>query len=180
MFAGRASPFKRLAFRHCQQASRYVAVFQADGPSEMRSVIVGESSFRHVLAVLGDDPGVAHDAAALAGTHGARLSLVQTWSPPFALWGLGSPVILPTGLSHESVLSGLATAADDRVRAIVRQLAHPGPLEYWCRRGRVSTVAFDAARSAKYDAVVVPNCLASRGLSWLATSGPSASRKPEC
>jgi hypothetical protein len=132
-----------------------------------------------VVAVLGEDSLVAHAAAELARVHEARLSVVQTWSPPFASWGFAHPALLPLVLCRECVLSELAAAADARVRAIVRELAYPGPLEFCCRRGRLSTVALSAACSEKYDAVVVRDCWVLRCLwrtgsfrSWLLDAAP--------
>lgn len=122
----------------------------------------GGRAFRHVLAVVGNDPTVAHAAAGLARVGDARLSLVQTWSAPVALWGLGHPAVLPLGLSRVRAVAELAAAADERIRSIARELDHPGPLDFRCCRGRVSAVALRAARSGIYDAVVVRDGLLAR------------------
>jgi hypothetical protein len=147
--------------------------------SPPRGVRASAGGFRRVVAVLGEDSLVAHAAAELARVHEARLSVVQTWSPPFASWGFAHPALLPLVLCRECVLSELAAAADARVRAIVRELAYPGPLEFCCRRGRLSTVALSAACSEKYDAVVVRDCWVLRCLwrtgpfrSWLLDAAP--------
>jgi hypothetical protein len=110
-----------------------------------------------VLAVLGDDASVAHAAADLARECGARLSLVQTWVAPVLLWGLCYPTLQPYAVSRERALAELAAGADERIRAIARGLDHPGPLDFRCCRGRVSTVASRAARTGVYDVVVVPD-----------------------
>jgi hypothetical protein len=117
---------------------------------------------RHVLAVLDRDSTIADAAAALARLNGARLSIVQTWSPPLAFWGLDHPSLMPFPISRARALGELAAEADVRLRRVVRELEHPAPLEFRCCRGRASTVALRAARSGAFDAVVVSNCLALR------------------
>jgi hypothetical protein len=115
-----------------------------------------------VLAVLGRDPTIAGAAADLARRDGARLSIVQTWSPPLAFWGLDHPSLIPFPTSRARAVGELAAEADVNLRRVVRELEHPGPLEFRCCRGRESTVALRAARSGAFDAVVVSNCLALR------------------
>jgi hypothetical protein len=122
----------------------------------------GEAGYRHVLAVLGEDSAIAHAAAELARLNRARLSVVQTWHAPVVLWSLAHPFLIPPGFSRDAETARLATEADARLRGIVRELDHPGPLEFRCCRGRTSSVALRAARSGAYDAVFVADCLALR------------------
>jgi hypothetical protein len=126
------------------------------------------AGFRRVLALLDADGYVAHVAAELALEHRACLSIVQTWSPAIVLFGLDWPGVLAGSPTRESAIRGLAADADSRLRALVGDLPYPGPIEFRCRRGRVSAVALDAARSGDYDAIVAPQTPA---LSLLARSG---------
>jgi hypothetical protein len=95
--------------------------------SAPRGIAAGRQTFCRVLAVLGDDSiAVAHAASELAHLHRSRLSLVQTWTAPATLCGLGHPSLLSLNLSRADVLNQLAATADAHVRAIVRELTYSG------------------------------------------------------
>jgi hypothetical protein len=118
---------------------------------------------RRVVAILGDDSWVASHAADLAERCRARLSLIQTWSVPLALLGLGSPaVIARPEFSRECALEECASAADQRVRKVVRELGSRLPVEFQCRRGSVSTITFREIRAAAHGTVILSDCVLAR------------------
>jgi hypothetical protein len=112
---------------------------------------------RAVLAVIEKDHHVALVAAELTRAHGARLTLIQCWRPPFLLWGLTQPSVLPVattlGATRDRAVADLLLDTEQRLRALVREL-DVAPCQYWSERGRPSTVAARAARTGDYDAIV--------------------------
>jgi len=120
------------------------------------------AGYRQMLAVLGKDATIAQAAADLARREQARLSIVQTWQAPLSFCALGHPFWISTGMSLEALHDAIAAEAEARLRTVLRELDHDGPLAFRCCRGRPDVFAFRALRSGAYDAVVVADTPALR------------------
>lgn len=108
----------------------------------------------HVLVVLGSDDSCLRDAAELARSSNARLTVVQTWQVSRFLWGLGAFGFVPVSL--ETLTRDAEEDADSRLKSLVTSL-DSGPVAFRCRRGRPRLVARRESTTGNYDVIFAPS-----------------------
>lgn len=104
----------------------------------------------HVLVVLGSDHSCLRDAAELARSSNARLTVVQSWHVSRFFWGLGAFGFVPVSL--ETLTRDAAEDACARVKRLVASM-DTGPVTFRCRKGPAWLLAVRESATGNYDVI---------------------------
>lgn len=97
----------------------------------------------HVLVVLGSDHSCRRDAAELARSSNARLTVVQSWHVSRFLWGLGAFGFVPVSL--ETLTRDAEEDSCARVKRLVASM-DTGPVTFVAGRARRGSLLFGSRR----------------------------------